>query len=177
MLRYPMRYTLRDGIELLRLSLLLRLVALRLRLLPTTLNRRWLSPKDRSASITPGRRTRQKIERLARLTRRAAMLRLGPPLACLTRSLALRARLVAMGVRARLSYGASITRGGKVDAKAGNVASAEPAQAVSRKGRAIGTAVDLHAWLEIGDLRVDTYGTSGSFAPFRRLKEVTAAGN
>ena len=136
------RCDLGDMIEVVRLRGILVAVDLRLRL-PAVLNRRWLSPAVQAMGNTPGAHTARKLERLSRLTRIAASRRFGEEMTCLRRSLALRYRLGRMGVRARLVYGMGKSEG---------------------RTRA-------HAWLEIGNATIDTYGTHGRYGVFHRPRD------
>jgi hypothetical protein len=72
----------------------------------------------------------------------AASPRWGIPMSCLRRTLALRARLSRMGVKAALVYGA----------------------------RKAADGLAAHAWLDVGGIVIDTYGTSSQFQPFRRYR-------
>jgi len=128
-----------DMVEAVRLRVILTAVSLRLRL-PQRWNRRWLSSRPDRAEPTPGPETRNKIERFVRLTRIVASPRFARGMTCLRRSLALRCRLSRFGVRAGLVYGAR-----KVEGR-----------------------TQAHAWLEVGALKIDSYGTDSSFSPFQR---------
>ncbi len=133
------RRTLPELAEICRLALTMLYVDARLILLPQGLNRVWLHLKTIDAR-TPGARSREAIKRLVPLSRVAARYRIRRGNSCLVLSLALRARLAAMGLPSEIVYGI-------------------------RKSSPASPAIDAHAWLRLGAYSIDPFGLSASFKP------------
>jgi hypothetical protein len=148
--------------ELLSLWLQLALTDLRLKLLPWSLNRSFVFPKEESfGSISnpesglssvpvPGPSDGRKLTEaegaeVARLTRqvaRAARFHAFFTMSCLRRSLVLRSRLAKAGIPARLVFGTSRRAGDSFRSFTG------------------------HAWLDVCGMVVDSYGSAPSRVAF-----------
>lgn len=94
------------------------------------------------------------IGRLSRLVATAARFHFVFTMTCLRRSLVLRSRLERAGIASTLVFGAG--RNKKTVAGAGGV-----------KSKLINSFIG-HAWLDVGGMAVDTYGTHGHRRVFRR---------
>lgn len=128
-----------DLIEILRLSVTIAIVSLRLRLLPAALNRAWIAPSSPGAGRSPlSAAALRKIMRLFSFLCLAAAIS-GPDATCLRRSLAFRDRLRRAGFGPALRYGARRAEGGSIAA---------------------------HAWVELGGRAWDSYGSSAAFTAF-----------
>jgi len=132
--------TLQDWRDLIALGASLVYVRFRMSLFPACLNRRWLFSRS-GRGAAPVVSAYARIDRMLTLVGCVSRLsgRFGMQDAtCLRRSLALRARLSSLGIRAELVYG-------------------------SRKSL---SEIHMHAWLRAGPLDLDSYGFSSAFAPF-----------
>ena len=123
-----------DILTLARLWLSLARMDIRLKILPHGFNRRLLFLEPPAAGPAPDAEAPDaynsaKILRLVRLVSIAARFPAFFDMSCLRRSLVLRSRLHAMGIPARLVYGAKRDRNA--------------------------SAIRAHAWLEAGGMRID----------------------
>lgn len=127
---------LKDKLEVLRLFAFLNWAHLRLALFPRSWNRHWLRGSPARVS-EPSVELPSPLQKVLELMILAARGSLKDA-TCLRRSLVLRDRLAALGYPAVLVYGV-------------------------RRGE--GKALSAHAWVEVQEFRLDTYGISEAFRP------------